>query len=103
MGDFWTTLLSPSSGPLWGLLGVVATQVANILINRKRADTDGTGAALAAVNVAHKQLVDSLFQQVKVLTEQVEVLRTHTEECERQHREALARLSKLERASDLTG
>lgn len=93
-----STLLSPHSGPLWGAFGVVATQAANWLINRKKTAADATAAALRAVNEGNKQLVDGLFQQVNVLTEQVATLREHIEDCERRHKEANARIAKLEKA-----
>lgn len=102
----WNVLVSANSGPVWGLLGVLTTALLGYLKDRRKTDTDASAATLTAINAGHKQLVDALFQQVKVLTEQVKVLtddvnlqRGHTEECERQHRETLARLNKLERAS----
>lgn len=111
--NFIDILLAPTSGPLWGAFGVVGTAVISFLIARVKRDGDTTTAALSAINAGNKQLVEGLFQQVKVLTEEVSRLRQHTEECERQHSEkdeqlkaandqlndAIARLKRLEDAA----
>lgn len=105
--DLFSLALSPNSGPVWGLIGVVVTALVNAGINRRKLEADTSTATQNAINAGHKQLVDALFQQVKVLSEQVEALRGHSEECERQHREkdeklrdALHRLALLEHAQN---
>jgi TolA-binding protein len=90
------TMLSASSGPLWGVIGVVITAGVNWTINRRKNSIDATSATLGAINTGHKQLIDSLFQQVKILTEEVERLRKQGDDCDRRHREAMERLNALE-------
>jgi len=89
--DF-SPLLSPASGPMWGAVGVVATALANWFISRRKTGADSTSAHLNAVNEANKTLAAGLFQQVKLLQEDVERQRGHTVECERQHRETMSAL-----------
>ena len=77
--DF-SILVSPTSGPLWGFFGVIATVGVSWLVGRSKNKIDGNTAALNAINAGNKQLVDALFQQVKVLQEEVGRLRTEIAE-----------------------
>jgi TolA-binding protein len=94
---FSDLFLSANSGPVWGFAGVALTALGSTIMGRRTSLASTSSAALDAVNVAHKQLVDGLFQQVKILTEQVETLRVHTIECEERHREAMHRIANLEK------
>jgi hypothetical protein len=98
MSTIVDTMLSASSGPIWGVIGVVITAIVNWVIGRRKNTIDMNSAALGAINAGHKQLVEGLFQQVKILTEEVERLRKQGEECDRRHREAVERLNALEDA-----
>ncbi|QSY98665.1 hypothetical protein J2J97_31845 (plasmid) [Rhizobium bangladeshense] len=98
MSSIVDTLVSASSGPIWGVIGVAVTAGVSYLINRRKMASDEANATLGAINTGHKQLIDGLFQQVKILTEEVERLRKQSDECDRRHREAVARLNALEDA-----
>lgn len=84
------------AGPVWALLAVIATQAANVWMNQRKVDGDTNSAAMAALNAGHKQLVDGLFQQVKALSDQVDVLRAQLKLADTHYREAMDRIKALE-------
>lgn len=100
-------MTSPASGPFWGLVGIMVTQVANVVLTRKKNANEIAATHLTAINDASKQLIESLFQTMKTQGEQIEKLQKHTEECETQHRETLALLdsvqNQLNRLQEATG
>jgi ATP/maltotriose-dependent transcriptional regulator MalT len=96
--DALDILTSANSGPIWGFGGALLAVLGQVVVGRRQNLASTSSAALSAINDGNKQLVEGLFQQVKVLTGQVETLRGHTEECEARHREAMERIAKLERS-----
>lgn len=90
-------LLSPTSGPIWGLIGVFGTVGANLWINRKKTLADTSAAALNAVNQGQKQLTDSLFQQLQIMGEDMAAMKLHVKDCEDRHDTAMRRIIELER------
>lgn len=81
----------------WAFSGIVITKAADFLMNRRKTDSDKTVATYNAVNDAQKQLVDSLFAQVKMQGEEIAEMRKQLLLCEKQHHESAVRTDYLQR------
>lgn len=91
-------LLNSVPGPVWGVLGIVVTQIANVVIGSFKAKTDD----VAAATQAHANLNKSLQASFDVMAKELERLRKdHEQEVERYQlrimalEEELARMRKL--------
>lgn len=101
MESLVAVITAPSSGPFWGLVGIMVTQVANIILARKKNANEIAATHLTAINDASKNLIEQLFQTMRNQGEQIERLQSHTEECEKQHRDAQDQIIVLQRQISL--
>lgn len=76
--------------------GAALMKLGDFLLRRRQSFDAATNDRLREVNAANKVLVDSLFQQVKLLQEQVDRLQKTVDHCSAQHTAADRKVAQLE-------
>jgi chromosome segregation ATPase len=84
-----------SAGAIWAAIGAIVVKLIDFFMGARKDKTDQVVATYDAVNEAQKQLVEGLFQQVRLLQEDLAALRVDLEKCEEQHRTANAKVADL--------
>lgn len=81
----------------WAFSGIVVTKAFDFFMAKGKTTNESAVATFNAVNDAQKQLVDSLFMQVKVQGEEIAEMRKQLLLCEKQHHESAVRTDHLQR------
>jgi predicted nucleic acid-binding Zn-ribbon protein len=89
-------LMSAVPAPLWALFGIALTKAVDWVLARRKTHLDQVTATYDAVNVAQKQLVDGLFQQVSALQSDLAAMKQQLSHCEEQHKTATLRVDELQ-------
>jgi peptidoglycan hydrolase CwlO-like protein len=95
MSELTTLITQPWLAAAWAAFGVVVSKAFDFVMFNRKASTDAVAATYTAVNAGQKQLIDGLFQQVRILQEEVSALREQSKKCEEQHRAAGAQVEEL--------
>lgn len=72
-------------GTLATAMGAVIAKGVDMYVHRKKTDADANSVRMLHVNEANKQLLDGLFQQVKILGDDLARLRAEVAQCEVKH------------------
>jgi polyhydroxyalkanoate synthesis regulator phasin len=84
------------SGAIWAAIGAAVAKGLDFVLARKGQEVDHVVKTYDAVNEGQKQLVESLFQQVRLLKEELTEFKEQLRRCEEQHRTAAKRVDELE-------
>lgn len=89
-------LLTIIPAAVWALIGVLLTKAVDWVLARRKTHLDQVTATYDAVNVAQKQLVDGLFQQVATLQSDLAAMKQQLTHCEEQHKTSTTRVDELQ-------
>jgi len=67
-------LLTPSAAPIWALVGAILVKLIDFIMGKRKLQLDQTQLQLGHLNTATKNLIDSLFQQMRMLEDTVKRL-----------------------------
>jgi phage shock protein A len=90
-------LLDPAAAPLWAVFGAVAVKGIDWAISRRKSQEDVTTAAMATLTAAQKQLVDGLFDQIRLLREEIALLHHKLAQAEAEAKRSEEEARKLRR------
>lgn len=84
------------SSAAWVALGGALAKLLDFVLARRREELTHAAQTYGHVNEAQKQLVDALFQQMKILQAEIDTLKEELAKCDAQHRQAAKRVDELE-------
>lgn len=91
------TLLDPGAAPLWAVVGAVVVKAIDWAISRRKSHEDVTTAAMATLTAAQKQLVEGLFDQIRLLREEIALLHVKLDQAETESQKSEEEARKLRR------